>query len=535
MLRRMPLNLRAALYMRLSKDDEGQFESSSIQNQRQILIRFAQAEGFQVVEEYVDDGFSGTNFDRPAFQRMLADVDRQRFDLILLKDLSRLGRDYIQTGRYTEEVFPAKRIRVIAVNDGFDSQRQNDFAPFQHVVNEMYARDTSKKIRSAFAAKMEQGSFIGNFAPYGYEKDPLNKNHLVPDPMTASLVGEIFQRAAAGEPPLEIAAWLNQAGHPAPLAYRAIKYGTMPGTNSSWTAAAVTRILHNRVYLGEMAQGKTTKLSFKSKLVLRNAPSDWVVVPHTHQPLTDPSAYDLAEQQLRHRRRTPYPDRISSQWKGFAVCADCHQPMSSVGSRKKGSPIQLVCATYKRKGKTACTNHFIDDRLLSRLVQAVVRQQLQLNDQERTRLLSRICRLQKDNPSQHLPAERERYQRELKQTTVLIGRLYQDYAADRISQEQFDQLLQQYEAKTKQWRRQVEQMAIQSPLPSLEQMAAWVDNVLQNPQPVAPLLQGMIERIEIGQGGYVRGTRRRVKRQSLCIMLSYAVKPQVLRYTDDMQ
>ena len=223
-----PEAYRAALYMRLSKDDEGAGESSSITNQRDMLTAYAGEHGYRICCEYVDDGYPGTSFDRPAFQRMLRDIEARRVNLVLTKDLSRLGRDYIQTGQYTEVYFPAKKVRYIAVNDGFDSESQyTDIAPFKHVVNEMYARDASKKIRSAFAAKMRGGSYIGNFAPYGYQKDPGDKNHLVPDGAAAAVVQKIFALAAAP----------TSVGRAPPIQeYTRILFLQLPPI-SSWTGA----------------------------------------------------------------------------------------------------------------------------------------------------------------------------------------------------------------------------------------------------------------------------------------------------------
>ena len=191
--------LRGAFYLRLSKDDDNQKESSSISNQRKLLQDYAEKAGFDIVAEFCDDGVSGTTFDRPGFNQLIQAVENGLINLILVKDLSRLGRDYIQTGQYTEVYFPAKNVRFIAVNDEVDSdQPLNDLAPFRNVVNEMVARDTSRKIRSSFQTKMREGAFIGNFAPYGYQKDKHDKNHLVIDPNTAPIVHRIFEMAAFG-------------------------------------------------------------------------------------------------------------------------------------------------------------------------------------------------------------------------------------------------------------------------------------------------------------------------------------------------
>ena len=204
----------AALYMRLSKDDDGAAESASIITQRKMLRSYAAEHGYVVFDEYVDDGWSGTNFDRPDFKRMIGDIEAKKVNMVITKDLSRLGRDYITAGQYTEIYFPSKGVRYIAIHDGYDSDSPySDIAPFKNVINEMYARDTSKKIRSAFATKMRDGAYIAAFAPYGYQKDPADKNHLVVDRQSGQVVKRIFRMAAEGAPPTEIARSLNAVSY----------------------------------------------------------------------------------------------------------------------------------------------------------------------------------------------------------------------------------------------------------------------------------------------------------------------------------
>ena len=236
-------NYRAGLYMRLSKDD-GVGESSSITTQRKILRAYAEEHGFSVYDEYMDDGWSGTNFERPEFKRMISDIEAGHINLVLTKDLSRLGRDYITAGQYTEIYFPSKGVRYIAINDGYDSDSPyTDIAPFKNVINEMYARDTSRKIRSAFSAKMQGGSYIGNFAPYGYQKDPGDKNHLVPDPVTAPIVQRLFRLAEAGTGLSEIARLLNGEGVVTPAVYRCMTHPYLKMEDYTkrreWTPAGV--------------------------------------------------------------------------------------------------------------------------------------------------------------------------------------------------------------------------------------------------------------------------------------------------------
>lgn len=255
------INTQGAFYLRLSKDDDNLKESSSISNQRKLLQEYAQKAGFNIVAEFCDDGVSGTTFDRPGFKQLIKAIEDGLINLVLVKDLSRLGRDYIQTGQYTEVYFPSKNVRFIAVNDDVDSEQPlNDLAPFRNVVNEMVARDTSRKIRSSFQTKMKEGAFIGNFAPYGYQKDALNKNHLIPDTDVSAIVHRIFEMAAFGTSSSSIAKYLNEQKISSPAVYRCQKYPHLKLANYTkrklWSASTIRKILKNPVYLGHNAQGK---------------------------------------------------------------------------------------------------------------------------------------------------------------------------------------------------------------------------------------------------------------------------------------
>ena len=353
----------AALYMRLSREDDGNAESASIATQRKLLRSYAGENGFAVAGEYIDDGWSGTSFDRPEFSRMIADIEAGEVNMVITKDLSRLGRDYIAAGQYTELYFPSRGVRYIAVNDCYDSAGpMNDIVPFKHVINEMYARDASRKIRSALHVKMREGGWIGNFAPYGYKKDPANKNRLVADERSAPVVREIFKLAAEGSRPSEIAARLNGYGTPSPALHRCLTHPHLdPDVYTSrkeWSPSTICKMLGNVVYLGHTAQGKTSKPSFRSKTPLPKPRSEWQVVENTHEPIVTPEVFDLVRRRCLSRRAAPKSGFVNV-FSGVAKCADCGGNMSTAPSRKKGEQYNLVCGGYKLYGKKACTNHFI--------------------------------------------------------------------------------------------------------------------------------------------------------------------------------
>ena len=292
------MQYKAALYMRLSRDDGGR-ESAGIESQRLLLRDYARTHGFSVIDEYVDDGYSGTRYDRPAFTRMLSDIEAGRIDLVLTKDLSRLGRNYIASGELTEVYFPEHKVRFIAINDGYDSALgADDMAPFRHVMNEMYARDISRKIRTALRAKILDGQYIGSFPPYGYRKCAEDKNRLEPDPVSAAVVKEIFALSAEGKTPSDIAEKLNRSGTPIPLDHRNLQEGK-PSLHRLWRSSGICKILRNRTYLGHTIQGKTEKPSFRSQSSLPKRPTEWVVVENTHPPLVSEALFRAAERRKK--------------------------------------------------------------------------------------------------------------------------------------------------------------------------------------------------------------------------------------------
>lgn len=525
---------RAVLYLRLSRDDDNHGESESIQNQRALLREYAARQGFAVIEEYVDDGWSGTSFDRPRFQDMLRDMEQHRFDIVLVKDLSRLGRDYIQTGRYLELVFPEHGVRLIAVNDGIDTARADtDLAPFRNVVNEMYARDASRKIRSALHAKMQAGKFIGNFAPYGYRKDPRDKNHLIPDERAAAVVRQIFTWAAAGKRPAEIARMLGERGEPPPAVYRCQKH---PGLNPDdysrhreWTSVGVSRILQDVVYLGHIAQGKTDKISFKSRKTREKRPDAWIIVRDQHEPIVSQQTFDAVQRQ-RASRRCDRKGVFDNLFSGLAFCADCGKAMSTVGTRKKGSVANLACGAYKLRGLSACTNHFISYEALYQCVLETVRRYVCLSEEACDALFERLSRrLRLDERGREAKRERERLEQERERTRRLVAQLYEDRMAGKIGEANFYPLLEKYEQKTAQLQTRIDALQPDTGESSLRRQQDRLRAIIRRYQDIdaltSPLLFELIERIEVGQGTYEKTGKSKVKRQKVVIRFRFLPEP----------
>lgn len=498
---------KAALYMRLSKDD-GIGESTSINTQRSMLRSYAAQNGFFIYGEYADDGYSGTTYDRPAWKHLLADIEAGRVNLVITRDLSRLGRDYILTGQYTEIYFPAKGVRYIAINDGYDSKSQgNDLAPFQNVVNEMYARDTSKKIRSALRTRMEEGAYIGNFAPYGYRKDPENKNHLLIDPLTAPVVRDIFGRASRGESPLNIAKLLNEKRVKTPAGYRRFQRHEMdPETvegEKGWTSAAICKILSNPVYTGDMVQGKSSKLSFKSKITLRIPKEEWIVVKNKHDAIVSRELFEQAGRRKVPRKKSK-TIQFSNAFSGLVYCGDCKRVMTTTGGSHQGER-KLVCSGYKQYGKTACTNHYMEYGLLCQIVTKELEALITLTEEEWNDLTEQLETYGKNmgNPEEKQAAaslkKRER------QIERIIEKLYEDRVNKVVEEERFCKLLASYEQELREIRAEADALKQTTAFvwKSMKEPEQVVDRLLnelrENRIPAIDLLHQFIDRIEIFQ------------------------------------
>ena len=484
------VSLRAALYLRLSRDDAGAGESVSIGGQRALLRSYAADHGWTVAGEYVDDGFSGTSFRRPGLERLLADVEAGRVDLVLTKDLSRLGRDYIRTGELAEVYFPSRHVRYIAVNDGFDTEGPDSgLAPFQNVVNEMYARDASKKIRSALAVRRAQGRYVGSLAPYGYRKDPADRNRLLPDPPAAAVVGEIFAWAAAGTGPGEIARRLNGRGTACPALHRA---GRRPGPDGPvWTASTVSKLLRNPTYLGCTAQGRTRKPSFKAKVREAVPREGWAVVEGTHPALVDGETFQLA---ARRRGSRSEAGRFRNRLAGLVKCGACGGAMVSAGTRRRDSPAVLVCPGYKRGSPAACSSHAIHYPVLLHLLSRAVQTALTLSPEGRSALVGDLLRRAMPGEAAAPPAlEAARLDR-------LEGELWESRLLGELEEERFRVLLDRLRARR---RALAQRRAAEPPDPDplRQALEEALDQVLSAPEEDLALLFTMVEEVTVGERG----------------------------------
>lgn len=377
-----------AIYLRLSSDDGDKAESDSIRNQRSLLQDFASKHSeLSLIEEYVDDGYSGANFERPAFQRMMEDVRNHKINCIIVKDLSRLGRNYIETGRYLEKIFPVLGVRFIAVNDHYDSaDTKNDadqiIVPFKNLINDAYCRDISMKIRSQLEIKRKKGEFTGSYASYGYAKDPVDKNHLVIDEYAAEIVRFIFNMKMDGYSADRIAMKLNEMGVLTPMEYKrscGFNYtcGFRSYKDAKWCATSVLRILKNELYVGTMVQGKTRKINYKVKACMDVRPEEWVKVEGTHEPIVSRELFECVQNLMKLDTRTSPEEEMIYIFSGLLRCGDCGQNMVRRVVKKKGKQYRYYhCSTYKNK--EGCTSHNISDAKLQKVVLEAIQNQIAL-------------------------------------------------------------------------------------------------------------------------------------------------------------
>ena len=344
MSKRISDTYRVAMYLRLSQDDEKydkdfKVESNSISNQRlQIQDYIDKNEEMELAGEYVDDGYSGINFERPAFKEMMEDVITGSINCIVVKDLSRFGRDYIDSGRYLQRVFPSLDIRFIALNDNYDSftaseTEKNLVIPFKNFINDNYCRDTSAKVRSVCKVKRKQGQFISNYAPYGYEKDEEDKHKIVIDKEVEYVVRKIFSMKLEGYSSYSIAKHLNDNGIPSPMEHKkakGIRYKTGFSTKAvaKWDTPAVNRILTNEVYIGTLQQGKREKINYKLDKVVSKDRSDWIEIEDNHEAIIDPHDFEIVQKLLKCDIKAKTVGEKADLFSGLLFCKDCNAQMT---------------------------------------------------------------------------------------------------------------------------------------------------------------------------------------------------------------
>ena len=461
----------AAMYLRLSRDDVAvgsakdsggqasvRSESESIGNQRELIRAYIhEQQDIQLYDIYVDDGFSGSNFDRPEFNRMMCDIEAGRVNCVIVKDLSRFGRDYIESGRYIQKTFPALGVRFIALTDNYDSftadaGTDSIVLPIKNFINDSYCRDISTKVKSGLAVKRRNGECISSFAVYGYRKDEGNKNHLVPDEYAAGIVRKIFEWKIAGMAVFAIAERLNELGILSPKEYKksiGLKYnGGFQGTGKSlWGNSSVKRILTNEVYLGHLQQGKSQKINYKVKKSVEKPREEWVCVENTHEALISEDDFQIVQNLLKSDSRMGPSMEKSGLFAGLLFCGDCGEQMvRRIIRYKRKDKIYYICST-KNRGD-GCTRHSIEEGTLKNLVESTVKKYANAFLEEKE-LFDRAREQEADDFSEVSTYDREirRLKDEQDRYYSLCAGLYEDLRNGVITKQEFERLHEEFEKK----------------------------------------------------------------------------------------
>ncbi len=453
-----------ALYCRLSRDDELQGDSNSIINQKKILQKYALEHGYTNFRFYIDDGISGTTFNRPGFQEMIADVEAGIVKRVIIKDMSRFGRDYLQVGMYTEIMFPEHDVHFIAVNDGVDSDKgDNEFTPFRNIINEWYAKDTSKKIRAVMRVKGNAGEHLATNAPYGYMKDPADKKQWLRDEDAAQVVYDIGLYVMEGYGPSQIARKLKERKILTPAAYYESKGITCnvkkDGDPYAWDNTTIAHIMDNwRVYLGHTVNFKTTKKSYKSKKKIHNPESEWVIFENTHEAIWT-EAIAEAVRQARQSRRRPTKMGEMGMFSGMMYCADCGAILyqcRATGFRKDQE--YYLCSGY-RKGKDVCgTPHSIRTVILEELVLQNLCEIVSFARAHEDRFVQMVMDTDMKQRNKDLAKKKKLLadaEKRIVELDNIIKRLYEDNITGKLTDERFCKLSQDYEEEQRGLKSQV--------------------------------------------------------------------------------
>ena len=507
------------LYGRLSQEDiqktNRKDDSNSIQNQRLLLEKYAADHGFENTRFIYDDGYSGTNFNRPGWQEFLELMDAGKVETLIVKDMSRLGREYLQVGQYTELIFPSNGIRFIAVNDGVDSlyESTNDFTPFRNIMNEFYAKDCSKKGRSVVRLKAETGARIASRPCYGYMKDPADpKRHIIPDPDSAWVVKHIFQLCVEGKGPTQIAKQLTREKIFSPVSFYYEKYGVeltgeSPAEPYKWSAQTVARILEDETYLGHTVNLKTTTLSYKNKKTIQRPESERLRFENTHEPLIDRQTWEIVQSIRQHkRRRANFAEQ--NMFSGLVYCMDCGGTMVLHRAHTMDAvKNNFMCSTYKKKGKDVCSAHYIRELDLYAIVLDDLRRVTHFARQNQRRFAEYIgMKMGKEAAKEIslLQKKLDAMTRRRGELSALFKRLYEDSVLGRIPEEQYRLLSQDYMAEQKAIDEELPQLT--EALQNLKDSSTNIDRFLENarkyteiPELTAEILHTFIERIEVGE------------------------------------
>lgn len=432
------------IYIRLSReDDDKTLESESITNQKSLLLQYVKENNLRVYDIYIDDGYSGTNFDRPNFNRLLKDIELGKINMVITKDMSRLGRDYIGTGNLIEKYFPEHNVRYIAVTDNIDTfldSSNNDIAPFKAIMNDMYAKDISKKIKSSLKAKMKEGKWVGGRTPFGYDQDKDNKNHLVINIEQASVVRRIFDMCLEGLSFFKIAKQLTNEGVKTPAGYYNFEWKSNYNLKyGEWHSKTIRDILTNRMYIGDMVQNRRSKINYKVKKVIKNNPKDYIVVEGTHEAIIDKEIFYEVQKRIPKNKGRNEKKEIHLL-DGILYCADCGHRISIQSRRKKDNRCYTICNYYRTYMKERrCTTH---SNNYEKLEKAIIKSltEMCLNYINKDKIKNGALNNLKETDKANNKKELEILINDIKQINDNLDIIYIDKLNKKITEEQFERV-----------------------------------------------------------------------------------------------
>ena len=455
-----------AIYCRLSRDDEQAGESNSIVNQKAILKKYAKEQGFRNIQFFVDDGFSGANFNRPEWQRMITMVEADQIGVLLAKDMSRIGRNYLEVGFYTEILFPKHNVRFIAINSGVDSANQmdNDFTPFLNIINEFYVKDSGKKVKASMKQKGESGEYLTTNPPYGYMKDPDNpKKHWIIDDEAAAVVRQIFAWCMEGYGPSQIAHKLKDAKVDCPTVHWAKMGRNAPAKTPEdpydWAPRTISGILEKPEYLGHMVNFRTHRQSYKSKKKIENPQSEWKIFENNHDAIVDEETF-YRVQELRKNKRRPARTGKSNMFSGVVRCADCGEKLYYCTSKNfEARQDHFVCSTSRKKGKDVCDTHFIRAVVLEEGTLQHMRMVISCVASYEDEFRKALGAKRNAEAKKELTAKKRTLQKSenrLAELDRLFKRIYEDMVGGKLTEARFQMLADDYEQEQSELREKID-------------------------------------------------------------------------------
>ena len=505
-----------ALYMRLSRDDENFGDSVSIETQRTILRQYAKDNNLNVVDEYIDDGWSGTNFERPAFIRMMNDVEAGKINCIVTKDLSRFGREHVMMDYYLEFVFPEKQIRYIAVTENEDTEKGlSDFVPFKNLFNEWFAKDTSRKVKAALQAKFAAGEKICTYAPIGYKKDPNNRNKLIIDEETRWIIEKIFDLAVHGAGSAKITRALIDEKVPTPGWFNYTRYGTFANiyTNQpieksyQWTTCQIKSILKDETYIGNTIHNKQTNISYKNKKKIRKPQEEWFKVENTHEAIISKEVFEQVQEQIASRKRK-MKDATTQIFSGLIKCSDCGKAMSFANNTQNKTPKKYyVCSSYRQyglKGKL-CTSHYLRYDVLYSYVLLRLRywaEYAQRNEDELLEILIQSGTKEKAALFKKQTDELNKAKKRKAEVDRLFAKMYEDWANERITEYNFNMMSQKFQTEQQELDERIENLETElaTEKETVDNAKKWIALIKQFSIPTeltAEFLNSLIEKIVV--------------------------------------